>query len=344
MDEEYESFRAEIAASGILVPLDVTAEGVVLDGRQRLRAARELALRSVPARVVAPADPLEYMLRAALFRRNLNPSQQAVLGLELGEYRAARAEGERRRLANLKGSPEVANLPPRGERSREVAARIVGVSPRSIQTALGLRESDPLLFEEVKAGRMRLNEAAQHVKRARLQAEARPAPALPAGPFDITYADPAWQLGNPNGARAPENHYLTMPLAEILALSPPVAENSLLFLWAVNMLLPEALQVMAAWGFTYVTNQPWVKPSIGLGNWARNRHELLLWGKRGSFPAPAPQDRPDSVIEAPRGRHSEKPECVCEQIERMYPGASKLELFARRRRPGWTAWGNEVPQ
>jgi excisionase family DNA binding protein len=55
-------------------------------------------------------------------------------------------------------------------------------------------------------------------------------------------------------------------------------------------------------------------------------------------------DRIDSVIEAPRGRHSEKPECVYELIERMYRLASKLELFARRRRPGWTAWGNEVPK
>ena len=49
-------------------------------------------------------------------------------------------------------------------------------------------------------------------------------------------------------------------------------------------------------------------------------------------------------IEAKRGRHSQKPACVYELLERMYPRASKLELFARGRpRVGWSAWGNEVP-
>jgi len=52
--------------------------------------------------------------------------------------------------------------------------------------------------------------------------------------------------------------------------------------------------------------------------------------------------RIDSVVDARRGRHSEKPEVFYELIERMYPERSKLELFARRRRPGWSAWGNEV--
>jgi N6-adenosine-specific RNA methylase IME4 len=106
---------------------------------------------------------------------------------------------------------------------------------------------------------------------------------------------------------------------------------------------PDAFQVIDSWGFTFRTHCVWIKPSIGPGQWVRNRHELLLIANRGSFAPPEPEDRIDSVIEAPRGRHSEKPECLYELIERMYPHASKLELFARRRRPGWAAWGNEVP-
>ena len=100
---------------------------------------------------------------------------------------------------------------------------------------------------------------------------------------------------------------------------------------------------MAAWGFTYKTNLVWVKPSIGLGKWARNRHELLLLGKRGKQAAPDPEDLPDSVIEADRRRHSQKPDQVYALIERAHPQASKLELFARGTpRPGWTTWGNEA--
>ncbi len=58
--------------------------------------------------------------------------------------------------------------------------------------------------------------------------------------------------------------------------------------------------------------------------------------------APAPADRPDSVVEAPRLEHSAKPEVFYDTIERMYPGMPKIELFARNQRDGWVVWGNEI--
>jgi N6-adenosine-specific RNA methylase IME4 len=127
------------------------------------------------------------------------------------------------------------------------------------------------------------------------------------------------------------------------ALALPAAEDAVLFLWAVNMLLPQALEVMAAWGSTYKAQAVWVKDSPGPGNWFRNQHETLLLGTKGRFPAPEPEDRVASVVQARRGRHSEKPAYVYELIERMYPRASKVELFARGKpRPGWVKWGNET--
>src|SRR5207244_4152766 len=147
---------------------------------------------------------------------------------------------------------------------------------------------------------------------------------------------------NPDGPLAPENHYPTMATEEICALPVPAAEEAVLFLWAVSCLLLEALEVMEAWGFAFKTTLCWVKPSIGPGVWLRNRHELLLVGQRGGYRPPEPEERCDSVLEAPRGRHSQKPEQIYELLERMYPQASKLELFARASRPGWVAWGNEV--
>lgn len=119
-------------------------------------------------------------------------------------------------------------------------------------------------------------------------------------------------------------------LEEIEALPVPAAEDAVLFLWAVSALLREALAVIEAWGFEQKSSLVWVKPSIGPGVWLRNRHELLLVARRGSFSPPEPEDRVDSVLEAPRGRHSEKPGAIYELIERMYPRASKLELFAWR--------------
>jgi N6-adenosine-specific RNA methylase IME4 len=341
---QFEAFRADIAAEGVLVPLDVDAAGVVLDGRQRLRAALELGLDSVPVRLVAVEDELAYILRAALLRRDLSESQRAALQLDLIDYEQARAAGKARSRANLRHSGvEGATLPPRAGKLRDQLAREAGVSPRTAQDALTVRQADPILFERLKAGEIPAHRAAQQVRRAQRYAEIPPAGPLPEGPFELIYADPPWQLGNPDGAYAPENHYPTMPLAEIMALAVPAAASALLFLWAVNCLLPEALQVIAAWGFTYVTNLAWVKESIGLGSWIRNRHELLLVARRGGHPPAEPRDRVDSVIEAPRRRHSQKPDRVYELLERMHPHASKLELFRRGSpRPGWAAWGNEA--
>lgn len=99
---------------------------------------------------------------------------------------------------------------------------------------------------------------------------------------------------------------------------------------------------MESWGFDYRTSMVWVKPSIGPGQWVRQRHEYLLIGVRGSIPTPKGVDKPDSVIESPREEHSKKPEIVYDIIERMYPELPKVELFCRNPREGWCAWGNQV--
>ncbi len=338
---EYRALLEDIRERGVLTPLEITEAGVVLDGHERLRAARELGLRELPVRTVSPADEFEYMLRSSLIRRHLSGSQRAALVVELAEYRLAREEGKERRRANLHGSPDVVALPHRGERTREWAARLAGVSPRTIQDAATVREGDPALFEQVKAGTQTAEQAARRVRQARKRAQLGPA-VMPEGPFDLVYADPPWRSGNPESAYAPENHYPTMTQAEITALPIPAAEDAVLFLWATAPLLPQALEVMAAWGFEYKTELVWVKPSIGLGNWLRHRHEPLLLGRRGRFACPPFERRVDSVMTAERGRHSEKPECAYERLEWMYPDARKVELFARRQRPGWAVYGNEI--
>jgi N6-adenosine-specific RNA methylase IME4 len=82
-----------------------------------------------------------------------------------------------------------------------------------------------------------------------------------------------------------------------------------------------------------------------MGYWFRSNHELLLVGTRGNIPAPAPGMQWRSVIDAPVGAHSAKPEVVLEMIEEYFPTLPKIELNRRGpARPGWDAWGNEVGQ
>jgi N6-adenosine-specific RNA methylase IME4 len=166
--------------------------------------------------------------------------------------------------------------------------------------------------------------------------------------YSVLYADPPWNfhLWSPDGdGRAADQHYPTMPLADIcnMPVSDIVASDAVLFMWTTAPHLKESFSVLEAWGFEYVTNVAWVKDKIGLGYWVRNQHELLLIARRGDIPAPLPENRAPSVIEAPRREHSRKPDEAYELIERMYPELPKIELFARNARPGWDAWGNQAP-
>lgn len=343
-EPEYLALLAGVRARGIVVPLEINEAGMVLDGRHRLRAARALDLERVPVRVVSPADEVEHMVLGTLQQRHLSQSQKACLAVRLTSHRQARAAGEARRRANLRRTADVATLPHRG-RSRDHSAEACGVSARYIQDADSLERADPQLFARVAAGELPLKRAKQELKRRHRYNQIGDAPPLPDWLFDLIYADPPWQLGSPSSSGSPEQHYPTMETSEIAALQIPVAENAVLFLWSVSSLLPDALEVIAAWGFAPKSTMAWVKPSIGPGNYVRNRHELLLIATRGSYPTPLPSSRPDSVIEARRGRHSAKPKRFYDLIEQMYPHARRLELFARGKpRPGWTAWGNEVEQ
>lgn len=222
-------------------------------------------------------------------------------------------------------------------------------------------EAEPQLFDapshpRVVAGEADILEAAKQIRDAKAQTrraervealnkiEEGNAP-MPVGSYHVIYADPPWRYEHVKTAsRAIENHYPTMTLEDICAL--PVGnlahEDAVLFMWATSPKLAESMRVITDWGFTYRTCLVWVKDRIGMGYYARQRHELLLVAARGSLPVPEPATRRDSVITAPRDEHSAKPDEAYEAIEAMYPGISRIELFCRRPRDGWSAWGNQV--
>jgi N6-adenosine-specific RNA methylase IME4 len=176
---------------------------------------------------------------------------------------------------------------------------------------------------------------------------------FPPGRFDVLYADPPWRFDDRMPSRAPERHYPTVTTDELRVFEDNTGRKvtdlahtgSVLFLWAVNSMLPEALDVLSAWGFAYKTMMVWVKPKIGLGWYVRGQHETLLIGTGSDSRPPMEGNRVSSVIQAPAGAHalhSAKPEGIHELIDRMYPGTKKVELFARQTPSGWACWGNEV--
>lgn len=162
--------------------------------------------------------------------------------------------------------------------------------------------------------------------------------------YKTILADPPWsihQRGKYN-SRSAESHYPLMSLDRIKAMpvSDLSAENAHLYLWIPNGLLQEGLDVIKAWGFTYRSPLYWIKPRLSLGNYIRNASETCLFATRGKAPVRF-KAQPNWMF-CPQQEHSHKPEEQFAIIERL-SHSPYLELFARRRQPGWDAWGNEVP-
>lgn len=169
----------------------------------------------------------------------------------------------------------------------------------------------------------------------------------------VILADPPWTFetySDKGKDRSAENHYPTMTIDDIKALGPVIRatalDNCLLALWAVMPRLPDALEVMAAWGFVYKTcGFVWAKTSkngrwaTGLGYWTRANAELCLIGTRGR-PKRLAMDV-HSLVVAERQAHSVKPAIVHHRLERLVAGPY-LELFGRQDRLNWMVWGNAV--
>ncbi|MEJ7567448.1 MAG: MT-A70 family methyltransferase [Gaiellaceae bacterium] len=173
-------------------------------------------------------------------------------------------------------------------------------------------------------------------------AELEPPP-LPSGTFRTIHCDPPWSWEADYGDGLAHDRYRCLSLEEIIALPVPAlaAPDSHLYLWVPGAKIADGLRVIEAWGFTYRTQLVWVKPrGLGLGTWFRMGTEPLLFATRGRLKTRGTDIR--NWFEAPRGRHSAKPDEAISLIEKASPGPY-LDLYGRKQRGAdWTVWGDEV--
>lgn len=180
---------------------------------------------------------------------------------------------------------------------------------------------------------------------------------LPDRRYDVILADPPWSYYGSQGKwGAAAKFYATAPDEAIGSLPIPdlLAPRGVLFLWATSPRLDVAMACLAAWrlhfrgvAFVWVKTRndgvpigaQGVRPSI-----VKPTTEYVLAASRVAKGRPMPlgDEGVSNTVLAPKRAHSQKPEAVRAQIERLYPHASRLELFARSERPGWDSWGNEV--
>jgi len=181
--------------------------------------------------------------------------------------------------------------------------------------------------------------------------------------YKVILADPPWEYSVWKGkkSRTADSKYHTMRPDSIFDLPvPDIADpNSVLLLWTTFPQWPVAHEVMKRWGYTYKTaGYVWIKLTKGarkltdisdvknyhrrLGHYTRSNAEVCLLGTKGKPPTRLCKSV-GQIIAAEPGRHSVKPYESFKRIEQLYGfDVPRIELFARGRRPGWDAWGDEA--
>lgn len=191
------------------------------------------------------------------------------------------------------------------------------------------------------------------------------------GKVRVVCADPPWSFRDklPGRSRGAAKNYSVMSVRELCDMAErrntvairyglgasltlceekvAIANDALLFMWRVSSQVEEAYKVVREWGFVPKTEIVWQKltktgkPWFGLGRYVRASHETCIVAARGRATRLIKSRSLRSTFAAPAGRHSEKPEIFYDMVEELARGPY-VELFARRRRRGWTCIGNEV--
>ena len=168
--------------------------------------------------------------------------------------------------------------------------------------------------------------------------------------YQCILIDPPWlERGGGKIKRGADRHYAllkTRDMPKVIYQSGmwKPAENCHLWVWSTNNFLPDSLWLIEALGFRYITNAVWTKPRIGLGQYLRGQHELLLLAVKGSGVAVRTDRRnlPSVITQTEKKlAHSQKPEAAYKLVEERSLGP-RLEMFARASREGWDSWGDEV--
>ncbi len=362
--EEFQSLERSIIEHGVLVPVEYDEAGAIIDGHNRVKICESLGLVDWPRFVrkgLSEGDKRKLARELNLSRRHLSTAQkQAVIADQLRDTPsissraiAAMLGVDHKTVATVRrGLVDGGEIP----HHDEVEGRDGVLQPARKPIKTAFVPDQPNVREYMRGAkviRAEQQKLAHTVRLAHMDMVAEKgraaAPAALSKIYPVYYADPPWRFGVRSEVtgrdKSAENHYPTLPTEEIcdlLACLIGGEHPGVCFLWATNPMLPDALRVLGACGFTYVHHWIWDKDVAGTGYWGRDRHELLLIGRRGDIAAPLPGTQPETVHRERKGRHSAKPDRFAEQIEKLFPGVARLELFARNARPGWDAWGFEA--
>jgi N6-adenosine-specific RNA methylase IME4 len=310
----------------------------LIAGGRRLEACKRLKMTDVPVTVLNLEEIAKGEFHENMVRKNFTLSETD----EIVEYTVKWMEKH----------PDLAikSKTDNAKRVRENAAKFMGISHgqlwkmHQINAAVKANpEKHGHILDDIEGGQS-INYA--HKSLHNVERQDTPTPDLPTEEYELIEMDPPWKYDLDLVASPP---YKTMDLDEMMSEIPklPAYKDCILFMWATNPKLDEALKLIDFYGFTYKTNIAWVKEKQGkiqtnVGYYVKGAHELLLIATKGSPGTPPEPLRVPSVVKMPRTKHSVKPDIFYDIMETYYPAKKKISMFSRRKRDGWTTWGDDT--
>ena len=329
-----------IAEQRLFHPVVVTPERRLIAGWRRIEACKLLGWSYVPATVVDLKQIAQGELHENCLRKRFLPSEIVAIKRAIEPFERGEARERQGCRTDLQHSAIVAGS--QGD-TRDKIARYVGLGRTTITKAEAVVEAADREPEEyrhlVEQMDQRGNVAGAFLRlgvlRQAKELDASPA-MLPEGKFQVIVADPPWQYESGGGLPYP-----TMDIEQIksIRVGEIADDNSILWLWTTNAHLRVAFEVVEAWGFKYDTLLTRVKDRMGKGARLRGQTEHCILAVRGK--PVFLNGKYGTYLEAKRREHSRKPDEFYQMVEATCPGR-KLELFARQKRVGWEAFGNDI--
>jgi N6-adenosine-specific RNA methylase IME4 len=348
--DEYAGLEASLLADGCRDAIVLWHDQIV-DGHNRYEICSKhgIMFNTAYMEFANEDDACIWMIANQIGRRNINDGQKWQLIeekkrilLERGREKQACGQGGVLLLSEYdKSKPH--------NTQKEIASDLGWSTGKVAKADYVWKKAPETVKQEILSGEKSFDRAYQEVKKEERKAEIERQKieiiSLPPKPFNGKYevlvVDPPWAYGreyDPETSRV-ANPYPEMSQDELLAISLPASDNSILFLWTTHAFIFDAKELMDAWGFTHKAILVWDKEKIGMGHWFRMQCEFCLVGIKGKpyFSNTTWRD----IIREPRREHSRKPEIFYEMVESVARG-SKIDYFSREARQGWDCYGNDT--
>ena len=363
--EEFQELCDDIEKNGLAEPI-VLYEDKVLDGRNRYSACTALGI--VPETIEYTGDdPLAYVISKNLKRRHLTTSQRAMVAEKVANIPkhvhksdaqncASTSQGEAAKQFNVSersvqqarkvrtdGVSELSEAVETNKIPVSVASTIADAPPERQREVIAKDDKKAILAEARKI-QSEVREQKRQEVIAKLEDIETQEVKQAAGLYDVIVIDPPWDMKKIERDVAPEQvefDYPTMSEEELSELPIPAANDCHMWLWTTHKFLPMALRLLDVWGFKYVCNFVWHKNGgfqpFGLPQY---NCEFAIYARKGT-PQFIDTKAFFTCFDAPRGKHSEKPEEFYNIVRRVTAGR-RVDMFNRRKIKEFDTWGNEA--